>query len=177
VPDHDHADRYDAYRAALDAAGFAYDPELCVKVPADVAGGKSSLNRLLSLPNPPTAVYYADPLACVGAMARVHELNLRIPDDLSIIGFDDADIRFRVWPTLTAVCQNASQLGFEAALWLTRKLNGRDHDHSGLRKQAATFFEVHCSTGRPPDQITRILPDGSRAAVIENIKGQKRRRT
>src|SRR4051812_18681545 len=45
VPDHDHADRYDAYRAALQGAGVAYDAELCVRVPADVAGGKSSLNR------------------------------------------------------------------------------------------------------------------------------------
>jgi DNA-binding LacI/PurR family transcriptional regulator len=174
VPDHDHHDRYDAYRASLEAAGIAYDPELCVKVPADVAGGKSSLNRLLSLPQPPTAVYYADPLACVGAMARVQELHLRVPDDLSIIGFDDADIRFRVWPTLTAVCQNASELGFEAALWLTRKLNSRED--GPLRKQASTFFEVHNTTGRPPKDVVRILPDGTRADVMIDIPRERRGR-
>jgi DNA-binding LacI/PurR family transcriptional regulator len=164
IPDHDHGDRFDAYRSALSSAGLNYDAELVVKVPADLAGGKSSLNRLLSLPRPPTAVYFADPLACIGAITRAHELGVRIPEDLSIVGFDDADIRFRVWPTLTAVCQNAAQLGFEAALWLTRKLAGRG-DHSNLRRQAASFFEVHASTGRPSQSVVRILPDGSRLSV------------
>ena len=87
---------------------------------------------------------------------------MRIPEDLSIVGFDDGDSRFRVWPALTAVCQNASQLGFEAALWLTRTLSGRET--SPLRKQASTFFEVHGTTGQAPQQVVRILPDGSRPA-------------
>jgi DNA-binding LacI/PurR family transcriptional regulator len=178
VPDHDHADRFDAYRAALSAAEIAYDPELCVKAPAHLPGGKSALNRLLSLPHPPTAVYFADPLACVGAMTRAHELGVRIPDELSVVGFDDADIRFRVWPTLTAVCQDASQLGFEAALWLTRKVTGASgefadesaecRENGSLHRQAATFFDVHGTTGRPPSQVFRILPDGSRLAAEGN---------
>jgi len=128
-----------------------------------------SLNRLLSLPRPPTGVYYADPLACIGAMTRAHELGVRIPEDLSIIGFDDADIRFRVWPTLTAVCQNASQLGFEAALWLTRKLAGRDA--GPLRERAPGFFEVHGSTGRPTRNVVRVLPDGARLAASIDARG------
>jgi DNA-binding LacI/PurR family transcriptional regulator len=110
-------------------------------------------------------VYYADPLACVGAITRAHELGMRIPEDISIVGFDDADMRFRVWPTMTAVCQSASQLGFEAALWLTRTLSGRET--SPLRKQAATFFEVHGTTGQAPQQVVRILPDGSRHVAGE----------
>jgi DNA-binding LacI/PurR family transcriptional regulator len=175
IPDHDHNDRFDAYRESLAAAGVEYDAELVVKVPAHLAGGKSSLNRLLSLPRPPTAVYYADPLACLGAMTRAHELGVRIPEDLSIIGFDDADIRFRVWPTLTAVCQNASQLGFEAALWLTRKLAGKED--APLRRRAAGFFEVHGSTGRPTKTVVRILPDGARLAASINTRGASTRRS
>ncbi|WP_428940340.1 LacI family DNA-binding transcriptional regulator [Fontivita pretiosa] len=161
--DRDHTDRHDAYRATLESAGIPYDPELVISVPADLAGGKAALNRLMTRPVPPTAIYYADPLACVGAITRAHEIGLQIPEELSIVGFDDADIRFRVWPVLTAVCQNATQLGFEAALWLTRRLTGRE-EH-GLQKQAATFFEVHGTTGLPPKRPVRILPDGSRIAV------------
>jgi DNA-binding LacI/PurR family transcriptional regulator len=168
IPDHDHGDRLQAYRESLTAAGLEYDPDLVVNVPADLAGGKSSLNRLLSLPRPPTAAYYADPLACLGAMTRAQELGVRIPDDLSIVGFDDADIRFRVWPTLTAVCQDASQLGFEAALWLTRKLAG--HDEGPLRKRATGFFEVHRSTGRPTRNVLRVLPDGERLSANINLR-------
>ncbi|HEY7089912.1 MAG TPA: LacI family DNA-binding transcriptional regulator [Tepidisphaeraceae bacterium] len=160
ILDHDHADRHAAYRAALDAAGIEYNPELVVSVPADLAGGKASLNRLMSLPHPPTAIYYADPLACVGALIRAHEIGLKIPEELSVVGFDDADIRFRVWPTLTAVCQNAAQIGFEATLWLTRKI--QNPQEGSLRRQAATFFEVHGTTGQPTKAPIRILPDGSR---------------
>lgn len=167
IPDHDHEDRLNGYREALEASGVQIDPELLVKIGADLSGGKASLNRLLSLPQPPTAIYYADPLACAGAITRAHELRVRIPEDLSIVGFDDGDFRFRIWPTLTAVCQNASQLGFEAALWLTRTLSGREK--SPLRKQASTFFEVHGTTGQAPQQTIRILPDGSRLAPVAPV--------
>ena len=163
IPDHDHDDRFNGYREALESSGITIDPELIVKIGADLSGGKASLNRLLSLPQPPTAIYYADPAACAGAVTRAHELKVQIPEDLSIVGFDDGDSRFRVWPALTAVCQNAAQLGFEAALWLTRTLGGREK--SPLRKEAPTFFEVHGTTGQAPKQVVRILPDGSRHAA------------
>lgn len=163
IPDHDHTDRFEAYRAACEAAGIEYDANIVVRVPANLQGGKAALNRLMSLPKPPSAIYYADPLACMGAMTRAYELGLKIPDDLSIIGFDDNDIRYRVWPTLTAVCQNASELGFEAALWLTRRLSGRETP--ALRRQAVTFFEVHGTTGQPPLAQFRVMPDGTRIAL------------
>jgi DNA-binding LacI/PurR family transcriptional regulator len=164
--DRDHTDRHNAYKAALEAAGIEYEPELVISVPADLAGGKAALNRLMSTPVPATAIYYADPLACMGAITRAHEIGLQIPEDISIVGFDDADIRFRVWPALTAVCQDATQLGFEAALWLTRKLAGMEDQV--LRKKTATFFEVHGTTGLPPKKPKRILPDGSRLAVANS---------
>jgi DNA-binding LacI/PurR family transcriptional regulator len=163
IPDRDHKDRLLAYQETLASAGIASDPKLLVRIGADLSGGKASLNRLMSLPSPPTAIYYSDPLACAGAISRAHELKLSIPQDLSIIGFDDGDIRFRTWPALTAVCQDAAQIGFEAALWLTRTISGRED--KPMRKQATTTFEVHGTTGRPPEGVVRILPDGTRIAA------------
>lgn len=163
VPDRDHAARSAGYSEALEASGIEHDPELVVSVVADMDGGKSAINRLMSLPQPPTAVYLTDPLACVGAIARCHALGLRIPDDLSIVGFDDGDIRFRTWPVYTAVCQDAARLGFEAALWLTRKLAGVER--AAIRKEMSTFFEVHETTGLPPDQPVRVLPNGTRVST------------
>jgi hypothetical protein len=61
---------------------------------------------------------------------------------------------------LSAVCQDAAQLGFEAALWLTRKLAGV-HDEP-MRKEMSTFFEVHETTGLPPPRPVRVLPNGQR---------------
>lgn len=160
VPDRDHTARSEGYFEALDAANIKRDPELVLSVVADMDGGKSAINRMMSLPRPPTAVYFTDPLATVGAIARAHAMGLRIPDDLSIVGFDDGDERFRTWPTFTAVCQDAAQLGFEAALWLTRKLAGVNG--APIRKEMSTFFEVHETTGLPPKQPVRVLPDGTR---------------
>jgi DNA-binding LacI/PurR family transcriptional regulator len=172
IPDHDHSDRFEAYRQATSAAGIEYDANLVVRVPANLQGGKAALNRLLSLPQPPTAVYFADPLACIGAMTRAYEIGLHVPEDLSIVGFDDNDIRYRVWPTLTAVCQNASELGFEAALWLTRKLSGKDA--TPLRKQAVTYFEVHGTTAQPSREQFRVMPDGARVAITTTDVSLKR---
>jgi DNA-binding LacI/PurR family transcriptional regulator len=160
IPDRDHGDRLLGYQESLKAAGIAEDSSLVLRIGADLSGGKASLNRLLSLPSPPTAIYYADGLACLGAMCRARELNLSVPHDLSLIGFDDGDQRYRVWPVMTAVCQNASQIGFEAALWLTRTLSGKES--RSMRKQAITTFEVHGTTGRPPVKAVRVLPDGTR---------------
>jgi DNA-binding LacI/PurR family transcriptional regulator len=50
IPDHDHEDRFTGYREAMESAGVTIDPELIVKIGADLSGGKASLNRLLSLP-------------------------------------------------------------------------------------------------------------------------------
>lgn len=160
IPDRDHTDRLAGYQQALRAGGVEEDPGLVVRIGADLSGGKASLNRLLSLPAPPTAIYYADGLACMGAMSRCRELKLSVPEDLSLIGFDDGDQRFRVWPVMTAVCQDAAQIGFEAALWLTRTLSGKES--RPMRKQALTTFEVHGTTGRPPVRAVRVLPDGTR---------------
>ena len=174
VADSDHAARAEGYHEAITAAGLKPDPELVVSMLADLDGGKSTINRLMSSPNPPTAIYFTDPLACVGALSRAHVMKLRVPDDLSIVGFDDGDMRFRTWPELTAVCQNAAQLGFEASLWLTRKLAGIENE--SIRKDMSTSFEVHETTGPPPPRPVRVLPNGTRIVIDEDSSGSAGRR-
>jgi hypothetical protein len=76
-------------------------------------------------------------------------------------------MRHQVYPTMTAVCQSAFNEGFEAAIWLSRKLNGNAPDT--CQKVFNTFFEVNQTTGIVPKNPIRILPDGSRLP-IENLK-------
>jgi len=169
IPDSDHAARIDGFRDAMRAAELEIDHELVLSVMAGMESGRSAINRLMSIKNPPTAIYFTDPLTCVGALQRAHALGLRIPDDLSIVGFDDSDVRFRTWPVLSAVCQDAAQLGFESALWLTRKLSGV-HDER-MRKAMTTLFEVHETTGLPPPRAVRVLPNGQRVdAAVAAVK-------
>jgi hypothetical protein len=68
----------------------------------------------------------------------------------------------------TAVCQNAGQLGFEAALSLTRKLTGIVNGEA-VRREMSTFFEVHETTGLPPARAVRVLPSGVRVSDAAGV--------
>ena len=158
IPDRDHLDRFEGYRGALEANGIRVDEELVYRQPFTLSGGATVADMLVSLPQRPTAIFFADPLLGVGAVNRAHALGLRIPDDLSVIGFDDTDMRFAVHPTLTAVCQNAASLGREAARWLAGSLNGSAE--KCFQKTVTTFFEINESTcAASADRPVRTTPD------------------
>ncbi len=163
IPDTDHLDRRAGYERSLQENGLKPEPALMLEISGDSAGGSSLITRLLNMPNPPTAVYLTNPLATVGALRRCLELGVRVPEDLSIVGFDDSDIRRHTFPPFTAVCQDAEMIGFEAARWLTRRMS----DPTGstppsIRLARQTFFEINRTTGRPPEVAIRVLPDGTR---------------
>ncbi len=162
VHDTDHRDRMLGYKQALKEAGIELDEDVIVEIVANFEGGAKAVNRLLSLPEPPTAIFFTDPIATLGGMRRCQEIGISIPSELSIVGFDDSDIRQHVFPAFTAVCQDARRLGFEAALRLTRSLSGQ----SGvkLRETFPTMFEINQTTGRRGNASIRILPDGSRVS-------------
>jgi LacI family transcriptional regulator len=154
VPDRDHMDRFDAYKRTLAANNMAVDERLVFRIRSDLAGGASVTNLLASMEQPPSAVYAADPLLALGIAKRAYELGIHIPRDLSVIGVDDAEVRHSAAPTLTAVCQDASKLGAEAAQHLARVVTGRTN--ALLRKKVPSFFEVHSSTA-PPRQDLHLV--------------------
>ena len=85
----------------------------------------------MSINAPPTAVFIADPLTACGAINEARKLGLRIPEELSILGFDDTDSRFSVEPTMTAICQNSRELGRLAFEMLVQRCEGFDRRSSG----------------------------------------------
>ena len=163
VPDTDHKDRREGYAQALAEHGIPLDPALTFEIVASFDGGAAALNRIMGLPRPPTAIFFTDPLATLGALRRCQELEIDIPSELSIVGFDDSDIREHTWPPFTAVCQDARMLGEEAALWLTRSVVGQAHPH--LRLVRPTMLEINRTTARPCVDQFKVLPDGTRMAV------------
>jgi LacI family transcriptional regulator len=97
-----------------------------------------------------TAVFATNPMTALGIMRRAQEREISIPRDLSVIGMDDSDIRMHVWPRLTAVCQDASALGYDAAVWLSHRLSKPPARTESLRRTLATVFEVNGTTAPPP---------------------------
>ena len=88
-----------------------YDPQLEFRVPAHRLDGAQLMRKMMSMSTPPTAVFIADPLTACGAINEARKLGLRIPEEMSILGFDDSDSRFSVEPTMTAICQDSRELG------------------------------------------------------------------
>lgn len=160
IPDTDHLDRKAGYEDAHRERGVEIDRRLEVEILATMQGGAGLITRLMSLPEPPTAIFFTDPLATFGAMRRCQEIGIRVPQELSIVGFDDGDLRRHTFPAYTAVCQDAEMLGFESARWLTRMLSGQGEPR--LRSVRTTMLEINQTTGSPPDRPIRMLPDGTR---------------
>ncbi len=162
VEDSDHADRMQGYRQALTDHGIELDPQLIYRVPAQRPDGAQLIKRILSGPSPPTALFITDPAVVIGAVNQAHRMDVKIPQELSIIGLDDGDDRNDVYPQLTAVCQDASQLGYEAFAALARLIGSADRDKTPVRLAVPTWLEVHDTTAPPPDCPVRVLPDGTR---------------
>jgi LacI family transcriptional regulator len=178
--DRDHVDRLEGYREALAAHGVPYDERLVFRQPLTIAAGATVMKLMLTQPDRATAIYCADPALAVGVVQKAHELELRVPDDLSIVGFDDSDVRYGVYPVLTAVCQSASRLGYQAATWLGRAIQG---DSTGsLRATIPTYLEINRSTAPPGRGRVQIVtqdaagePNGPGSAGNGKQKGDHER--
>jgi len=153
VDDSDHVDRLAGYRQALADAGIEFDNRLVLRIPADRDGGTQVLRRLMTMPERPTALFITDPVTAVGAISGARKIGLKIPEDLSIVGFDDAEIRYGVFPELTSVCQDAIALGAEAfaaiKTIIDRSSSERVEGTGLVRKPLRTWFEIHGSTAPP----------------------------
>jgi DNA-binding LacI/PurR family transcriptional regulator len=109
-----NSDRLEAYKEALQRRGIAFDPDLVVHGDGYVRGGKETMSRLLALPSPPTAVFCYNDLTAIGAALAVREAGLRVPDDISLVGFDDIELAPYSHPPLTTVRQPVYELGHRA---------------------------------------------------------------
>lgn len=172
VLDSDHRDRVEGYRRALAEHGIERDESIELFLPASMEGGAQAIDRLLSHENPPTAIFITNPVPTVGALHRCLELGIRVPDDLSIVGFDDSDVRSRTFPKFSAVCQNAEQFGYDAARWLTRRLEGTET--GVIRVHRPTTLQFNRSTGPAPERPIRLASNRSDVIRVEFPKRKKK---
>jgi DNA-binding LacI/PurR family transcriptional regulator len=148
VDDSDHLDRLQGYRQALEDAGIEFDDRLIFREDARLDGGMQLARKINTMRDRPTAIFVADPLSAVGAMNELERLGMKIPQDVSIVGFDDGDIRFMTHPQMTAVVQDAREIGREAFDVLNRIIEHR-RTSDVERRILPTRFELHESTAPP----------------------------
>jgi DNA-binding LacI/PurR family transcriptional regulator len=145
VDDSDHADRILGYGDALLGAGMKVDPQLIVRTPANRDGGNQIVRRLWAGGKGPSAIYLVDPMAAVGAMHELFTMGIKIPDEVSLVGFDDGDLRYLMQPAMTAVCQDAAEIGREAFEVLHSIVNATGRA-AVQQRVLPTVLEIHGST-------------------------------
>ena len=137
-------ERLAGFRAALSAAGILLDPELIVHSDWRIPRGTEAARQLLSLPDPPTAIFGFNDNVAIGALHAARERGLSVPDDLSVVGFDDTEQAVIVTPRLTSVRQPLAELGRMGVSLLIRLIEGQRVD--ALRVELATQLVVREST-------------------------------
>ncbi|MCK4824411.1 substrate-binding domain-containing protein, partial [bacterium] len=119
-------DRLLGYRKALSDYGIAYDPKLVKEGVFYFEDGQQAMKGFIQLPERPTAVFAVNDLNAIGAMKFAEEEGLKVPQDITVVGFDDIMWSSLVKPSLTTIAQPKRELGEIAAELLLEKISSKD---------------------------------------------------
>lgn len=158
------SDRRSEWAGVLSAAGIADGP--LVEADFTAIGGAAATRALLDQRNPPTAILYASDLMAIAGMSVAHQRGLSIPEDLSIVGFDDAELSALLHPPLATVHTDAYGWGRAAASALVARLAGEAHPDIHL---APARFIARGSIGAAPGA-------GARAKELKPTQHPPKRR-
>jgi DNA-binding LacI/PurR family transcriptional regulator len=139
--------RVDGYRAAVETAGLRVDRALIRHGDFHVESGYEQGKALLRLAEPPTAIFAGSDLQALGVYEAARETGLRIPDDLSVVGFDDLPVARWVGPPLTTVRQPLLEMAAAGARLVMDLARGEQPAHR--RIELATSLVVRQSTTPP----------------------------
>jgi LacI family transcriptional regulator len=120
------AERVTGYRRTLEKNGIAFDESLVVKGDFQYESGYAATRQLLELERPPSAIFACNDLMAVGCISAARELGLRVPDDLSVVGFDDVRLASFTNPPLTTIVQPKVEIGALATQMLLERLVDQD---------------------------------------------------
>jgi len=118
--------RLQGYVQALRRSGATVDPHYIARGDFTFEAGAHALEQLLALPKPPTAVFCHSDVMALGALSLAKRRGLKVPDDLSIIGFDNISLAEYCDPPLTTVAQPRYEIGRESMLLLLEQLQGHN---------------------------------------------------
>ncbi|MCL4488945.1 MAG: LacI family transcriptional regulator [Chloroflexi bacterium] len=106
--------RRNGYERALREANLALDPALIVAGDSEPEGGTAAMERLLALDQPPTAVFSYNDMTAIGALEALKVRGVRVPDDLSVVGYDGIEVTRFLTPALTTIEQPRQLMGMLA---------------------------------------------------------------
>jgi LacI family transcriptional regulator len=120
-------ERFEGYRTALSKRGISLDESLIISGALTMEDGHAYAKTLLADEEQrPTALFAFSDYVALGAMQAAQEMNLRIPEDIAVVGYDDIDFAFCLETPLTTVQVPKRQIGEEVVTLLERKISGEE---------------------------------------------------
>ena len=119
-------ERFAGYRQALNEEGVLCSDELVAWGDYRVEGGRAAAAQLLSLANPPTAIFSTNNQMTLGVLQELFLRRISVPDKVAVVGFDDSEWAEMVVPSLTVVAQDPYEIGYRAFELLLARLNSRN---------------------------------------------------
>lgn len=139
------ADRVSAYRVGLKERNIDVDEMLIRQGDFQMRSGWERALELLSLPERPTAIFACNDLMAIGVLRAAAEHNLSVPDDLSVVGFDNIELSSYTAPPLTTVAQPTNEIGVKAVTLLLERI--KDHEREPRRELLEASLIVRGSSG------------------------------
>jgi LacI family transcriptional regulator len=136
--------RLRGYQESLAQASISIDPDLVVQGDFTAGTGLKCARQLLSLPEPPTAIFCANDQTALGAYQAAHEAGLSIPADLSIVGFDNIPDAALATPGLTTVDQSIREMGILATQMLVKLIKGETLENPVVRTSTRLVIRESC---------------------------------
>ncbi len=146
---HSAQSRQTAFSASMRECGIALDPAWIVEGDHTMEGGISAMDRLLSAKKMPTAVMCSNDMTAIGVLHKLYRAGLRVPDDLSVIGFDDIHIAEVTIPPLTTVQMSRFDIARAAVTALRAHVEQTEGSAPKREYNIETELVVRESTGFP----------------------------
>nr|WP_111741949.1 DNA-binding transcriptional regulator CytR [Leminorella richardii] len=124
--------RQQGYIQALQRGGIAIEKSYILEGPLTFESGASALSQLMALPQPPSAIFCHSDIVAIGAIHQAKQQGLKVPQDLSVIGFDDISMAKYADPPLTTVAQPRYQIGKQAVQMLLELLEGNPEKRGSI---------------------------------------------
>ena len=141
-------DRLYAYRESLQSANLPLDPDLVVQCGPTIEDSYQAARQLLELPDRPTALLAINDFLAIGALRAIKDLNMNVPEDVSVFGYDDIPLSQYLIPRLSTASKNGKKIGREAFRLLLGRLQDPDRPRQEIRLPARLIIRE--STGPAP---------------------------
>ena len=128
--------RYEGYRSGLAKNDIETDQTLVFRGNYTFGSGSSGADYFMSLERPPTAIVCANDSMALGAINRLDKLGRKVPDDVSVVGFDDIDIAQQIVPSLTTIDVPVEEIATRAFAMLERLIDGKPLDNMHVALEA-----------------------------------------